>query len=120
MHHDESRYRLHQAGPATSGYSGAMSAQPVHPHVPEESRVPRTVDGIAAALQGSRRMEFYRELGTAPLDEAEAILRRWWCEAMLDTDPRSDQIRKAALDGTLPVSTLEEILARREQQEPTS
>lgn len=49
-------------------------------------------------------MEFYRELGTAPLDHAEAVLRRWWCEAMLDTDPEADQIRKAALEGTLPVT----------------
>ncbi|MEV6159277.1 hypothetical protein AB0L53_53985 [Nonomuraea sp. NPDC052129] len=93
-----------------------MSAQPLRPHVPGEPRVPRTVDGIAAALQGGRRMEFYRELGTAPLDQAEAVLRRWWCEAMLDTDPEADQIRKAALEGTLPVTTLAVILDRREQQ----
>ncbi|MEU7838196.1 hypothetical protein [Nonomuraea sp. NPDC049129] len=93
-----------------------MSAQPVHPQVPREPRVPRTVDGIADALQGGRRMEFYRELGTAPLDQAEAILRRWWCEAMLDTDPEAEQIRRAAMDGTLPVVTMEDILARRERQ----
>lgn len=61
-------------------------------------------------------MEFYRELGMAPLDQAEAILRRWWCEAMLDTDPKADQIRKAALEGTLPVATLADVLARRERQ----
>lgn len=78
--------------------------------------MPRTVDGIAAALQGGRRMEFYRELGTAPLDQAEAILRRWWCEAMLDTAPEADQIRKAALDGTLPVVTMDDVLTRRERQ----
>jgi hypothetical protein len=78
--------------------------------------VSRTLDGIAAALQGGRRMEFYRELGTAPLDQAEAILRRWWCEAMLDTDPEAEQIRRAAMDGTLPVVTMEDILARRERQ----
>ncbi|MEU8150915.1 hypothetical protein [Nonomuraea sp. NPDC048901] len=93
-----------------------MSAQPVHPQVPRVPRVPRTVDGIADALQGGRRMEFYRELGTAPLDQAEAILRRWWCEAMLDTDPEAEQIRRAAMDGTLPVVTMEDILARRERQ----
>ena len=77
--------------------------------------MPRTVDGIADALQGGRRMEFYRELGTAPLDQAEAILRRWWCEAMLDTDLETEQIRRAAMDGTLPVVTMEDILARRER-----
>ncbi|GAA3515167.1 hypothetical protein GCM10023075_77560 [Streptosporangium album] len=61
-------------------------------------------------------MEFYRELGRAPLDQAEAILRRWWCEAMLDTDPEADRIREAALEGTLPVATLADVLARRERQ----
>ncbi|GAA2215163.1 hypothetical protein GCM10009850_106300 [Nonomuraea monospora] len=61
-------------------------------------------------------MEFYRELGTARLDQAEEILRRWWCEAMLDTDPEAEQIRRAAMDGTLPVVTMEDILARRERQ----
>ncbi|MEU8252126.1 hypothetical protein [Nonomuraea sp. NPDC048916] len=61
-------------------------------------------------------MEFYRELGTAQLDQAEAILRRWWCEAMLDTDPEAEQISRAAMDGTLPVVTMEDILARRERQ----
>ncbi|MFI6509636.1 hypothetical protein ACIBCT_18675 [Streptosporangium sp. NPDC050855] len=76
----------------------------------------RTVDGIAEALQGGRRMEFYRELGTASLDQVETILRRWWCEAMLDTDPEADQIRRAALEGTLPVATLDDVLARRGQQ----
>ncbi|MBT2233765.1 hypothetical protein [Nonomuraea sp. NEAU-A123] len=61
-------------------------------------------------------MEFYRELGMAPLGQAEAILRRWWCEAMLDTDPEADQMRSAALEGTLPVVTFAEVFARREQQ----
>lgn len=61
-------------------------------------------------------MEFYRELGTAPLDQAEAILRRWWCEAMLDTDPDADQIRSAALEGTLPVVTFADVLARSERR----
>ncbi|MEU7742067.1 hypothetical protein [Nonomuraea sp. NPDC049158] len=61
-------------------------------------------------------MEFYRELGTAQLDQAEAVLRRWWCEAMLDTDPEADQMRKAALEGTLHIVTLADILACREQQ----
>ncbi|GAA3312101.1 hypothetical protein GCM10020295_83030 [Streptomyces cinereospinus] len=62
-----------------------MTAQPIHPHEPE--RVPRNAEGIAAALDGARRMEFYRELLAAAPEEAEGVLRRWWCEAMLDTDP---------------------------------
>lgn len=94
-----------------------MSVQPAHYHHPEGGeRVPRTADGIAAALAPARRMEFYRELGTASVDRAEAVLRRWWCEAMLDTDPDGDRITAAALNGTLPTTTVEDVLARRRAQ----
>ncbi|GAB2891478.1 hypothetical protein [Streptomyces mayteni] len=94
-----------------------MSVQPIHYHQPEGGeRVPRTIDGIAGALSAPRRMEFYRELGTAPLDRAEAVLRRWWCEAMLDTDPDGDRVTAAALDGTLPKATIEDVIARRRAQ----
>jgi hypothetical protein len=92
-----------------------MSAQPVHHHDPGE-RVPRTFDGIADALKGARKMAFFREFGTAPLDEAQAVLRRWWCEAMLDTDPEGDRVAQAALSGTLPTVTVEEAIARRRAQ----
>ncbi|MFE2674662.1 hypothetical protein [Streptomyces hygroscopicus] len=50
-----------------------MSAQPIHPH-PEPDRVPRNAEGIAAALEGERRMEFYRTLPTRSV--AVAIARR--------------------------------------------
>ncbi|MEV5410264.1 hypothetical protein AB0K60_15685 [Thermopolyspora sp. NPDC052614] len=76
-----------------------MTAQPVHSSGPEEPRVPRTVDGIAAALSPAKRMDFYRQLGTARLEQAEAVLRRWWCEAMLDTDPEAEQVRIEAEQG---------------------
>lgn len=89
-----------------------MSAQPIHPHEPD--RVPRNADGIAAALDGERRMEFYRELLAAAPEEAEAVLRRWWSEAMLDTDPVGDRLTAAALDGTLATVSVEEIVARRQ------
>ncbi|WP_234365551.1 hypothetical protein [Streptomyces sp. RTd22] len=46
-----------------------MSAQPIHPH-PEPDRVPRNAEGIAAALDGERRMEFYRELLAAAPEDA--------------------------------------------------
>ncbi|MGW7620351.1 hypothetical protein ACWGLG_31885 [Streptomyces antimycoticus] len=52
-----------------------MSAQPIHPHT-EPDRVPRNAEGIAAALEGERRMEFYRELLAAAAEKAEAVLRR--------------------------------------------
>lgn len=92
-----------------------MSAQSVHPHLPEE-QVLRTADGIAAALAPARRMEFYRQLGTAPLDRAEAVLRRWWCEAMLDVDPQGDRLTEAALDGTLPTASVTDVVARRRER----
>ncbi|MDT0310251.1 hypothetical protein RM780_25335 [Streptomyces sp. DSM 44917] len=94
-----------------------MSASPARqgePHGDPRERVPRTADGIAAALSPARRMEFYRELGTAPLEKAEAVLRSWWCEAMLDTDPEADRVTAAALDGTLPLASVASVLARRQ------
>jgi hypothetical protein len=88
-----------------------MTAQPIHPHEPE--RVPRNAEGIAAALDGPRRMEFYRELLAAAPEEAEGVLRRWWCEAMLDTDPAGDRLTAAALDGTLPTTAVADLIERR-------
>ncbi|MEO3857798.1 hypothetical protein [Acrocarpospora sp. B8E8] len=78
-----------------------MSAPASH-DVPEQPRVPRTADGIAAALSGSRRMEFYRQLGTAPLEQVETILRRWWGEAMLDTDPALKDVERDIRQGRAP------------------
>ncbi|GAA2965254.1 hypothetical protein [Kitasatospora cinereorecta] len=88
-----------------------MTAQPIHPHGPE--RVPRNAEGIAAALDGPRRMEFYRELLAAAPEEAEGVLRRWWCEAMLDTDPAGDRLTAAALDGALPTTAVGDLIERR-------
>ena len=92
-------------------------AQPIQPFPADrpDSRIPRTADGIGAALAPARRMEFYRELGRAPVERVEAVLRRWWCEAMLDNDPEGERIIAAALDGTLPLSTMEDIAARRRE-----
>ncbi|WP_431043978.1 hypothetical protein ACQUSR_20175 [Streptomyces sp. P1-3] len=89
-----------------------MSAQPVHPHEPD--RVPRNAEGIAAALDGVKRMEFYRELLAAAPEKAEAVLRRWWCEAMLDTDPSGDRLTEAALNGTLPTTSVADVIAHRQ------
>ncbi|UXY32420.1 hypothetical protein [Streptomyces sp. HUAS TT20] len=49
-----------------------MTAQPIHPHGPE--RVLRNAEGIAAALSGERRMEFYRELLAAAPEDAGLLL----------------------------------------------
>ncbi|WP_219505306.1 hypothetical protein [Nonomuraea ceibae] len=79
--------------------------------------VPKTADGIAAALSPARRMEFYRQLGTAPLGQVEAVLRRWWCEAVLDADPRAEHVYHAAISGNLAKTTLDEITARRAERQ---
>lgn len=90
-----------------------MGAQPIHPHNPD--RVPRNAEGIAAALDGARRLEFYRELLAAAPEQAEAVLRRWWCEAMLDTDPSGDRLTEAALTGALPTASVADVVAHRRE-----
>ncbi|OIV37000.1 hypothetical protein BIV57_13510 [Mangrovactinospora gilvigrisea] len=89
-----------------------MTAQPLEPSTGAD-RVPRTVDGIAQALSGARRMAFYRELGLATAETAPAVVRRWWAEAMLDTDPARDAIRAQVDNGTLPLSSWDEVIAKR-------
>ncbi len=91
-----------------------MTAQPIHPHDPDP-RVPRNANGIAEALVGTRRVEFLRQLLAAAPEEAEAVLRQWWCEAMLDTDPLGDRITAAALDGTLETTPVADLIARRRE-----
>ncbi|MDA5279867.1 hypothetical protein [Streptomyces sp. Isolate_45] len=91
-----------------------MTAQPIHPHDPDP-RVPRNANGIAEALAGTRRVEFLRQLLAAAPEEAEGVLRHWWCEAMLDADPAGDRLAAAALDGTLRTTTVEDLIARRRQ-----
>ncbi|MFG2639055.1 hypothetical protein ACGFX8_36110 [Streptomyces sp. NPDC048362] len=78
--------------------------------------MPRNAEGIAAALTGERRMEFYRELLGAAPEEAEGVLRRWWCEAMLDAEPDvGDRLTAAALDGTLPTTAVADVVRRRRE-----
>ncbi|WP_327071870.1 hypothetical protein [Kitasatospora sp. NBC_01302] len=92
-----------------------MSVHAVHHH-PPQPRVPRTPDGIAAALSGARRMEFYRELGQADIDRAEQVLNRWWCEAEMDADPEQDRIIAAARAGTLPTTTMADVVRLRRER----
>ena len=74
-----------------------MTAQPGHPHAPEtEPGIPRTINGIADALSGARRMEFYRAVGQAEAaPEPQHVIATWWGQAMLDTDPERDRIIEA-------------------------
>ncbi|MEV8057157.1 hypothetical protein AB0P37_11660 [Streptomyces antimycoticus] len=88
-----------------------MSAQPIQPNEPD--RVPRNAGGIAAAIDGERRMEFHRELLAAAPEDVEGGLRRWWCEAMLDTDPSGGRFTEAVLNGTLPTKSVAAAITRR-------
>ncbi|MEO7196696.1 MAG: hypothetical protein ABIZ05_18060 [Pseudonocardiaceae bacterium] len=45
--------------------------------------------------------------------ELDDVLNAWWGRAMLDTDPYRDRIHAAALDGTLPTTTINEVRRRR-------
>ena len=92
-----------------------MTAQPEPPHAPEtEPGIPRTINGIADALSGARRMEFYRAVGHAEAGpELQHVIATWWGQAMLDTDPERDRIIEAVHAGTLPTVTMAEVLRQR-------
>ncbi|MFG2582803.1 hypothetical protein [Streptomyces malaysiensis] len=58
-------------GARTAGSDGLTPARI------EAEMVPRNADGVAVALDGERRTEFYRELLAAAPEDAEGVLRRW-------------------------------------------
>ncbi|BFV61226.1 hypothetical protein KCMC57_up63300 [Kitasatospora sp. CMC57] len=58
-------------------------------------------------------MAFYAELGHAPIDQAEQVLTRWWCEAEMDADPDQDRIIAAARAGTLATGTMANVIRLR-------
>ena len=94
-----------------------MSTQPVHPHEPDGPRVQHTIGGISEALHGSRRAQFFAELLRAEQgQELDEVLNAWWGRAMLDTDPTRDRVHVAAMAGTLPTTTMDEILRRRQER----
>ncbi|MGH3916096.1 MAG: hypothetical protein ACRDTC_22215 [Pseudonocardiaceae bacterium] len=90
-----------------------MTAQPEHPSAPETSpRVPRTIDGIADALTGARRMEFYRAVGQAQAGpDLQYVIATWWGQAMLDPDPDPDHRRSSGRHSADP--HMAEVLHRR-------
>jgi hypothetical protein len=60
--------------------------------------VPRTVEGIGAALRIDRRTEFYAELGAlGDPGGFEAFLNHWWTQALADSAPDEDA-RDQAVD----------------------
>ena len=69
-----------------------MSAQPEYPADPRVRPIPHTIDAVAGALTAAKRMAFYAEIGQAEEGEAiNAVLRKWWMEAMFDSRPGRDQ-----------------------------
>ena len=79
--------------------------------------MPRTIDGIANALSGASRMEFYRAVGQAEAGpKLQHVVATWWGQAMLDTDPDRDRITAAVQAGTLPTVSLAEMIERRRAQ----
>lgn len=95
----------------------SMSTQPVHRHEPDKPRVQHTIGDISDALHGSRRAQFFAELLQAQQgQELDDVLNAWWGRAMLDTDPDRYRIHAAAVAGTLPTTTLDEILRRRRER----
>ena len=91
-----------------------MSTQPVGRHELDTSRVQHTIGGIAEALHGSRRAQFFAELLRAQQgQELDDVLNAWWGRAMLDTDPERGRIHAAVVDGTLPTMAINEVRRRR-------
>jgi hypothetical protein len=92
-----------------------MSTQPAHRHESDQPRVEHSIGSISEALRGSRRAQFFAELLRAQQgQELDAVLNAWWGRAMLDTDPDRDRIHAAAVAGSLPTMTMDEILRRRQ------
>ena len=94
-----------------------MTAQPTgRPGRTRAERVPRTIDGIAEALQGADRMAFYREVGQADVEEQlRDVIATWWGRAMLATDPERPTLARAVAAGTLPTVSMTEVIERRRE-----
>lgn len=71
-----------------------MSAQTVGyaAYDPRVAPLAHTIQAIGDALTGAKRMAFYAEALSAPQgDELDAVLTRWWAEAMLVSVPGGEQ-----------------------------
>ncbi|MFF0392354.1 hypothetical protein ACFYS8_27210 [Kitasatospora sp. NPDC004615] len=94
-----------------------MSAQP-HDYTGASPGIPRTPDGIAAALSPSRRMQFRVELGRTATGEAfERLLEVWWCRATLDRRGGREARTAAARAGTFPLGSWDSLQSRRANRE---
>ncbi|MEV6974641.1 hypothetical protein [Kitasatospora sp. NPDC093806] len=89
-----------------------MSAASLHGHHDGRQPIPRTQDGVAAALPPAQRMEFYREMGEADVDTIGGVLKRWWLRAELYQDPEGDRVHAAVQAGTAPGTSASVVLRR--------
>ncbi|MGH3722335.1 MAG: hypothetical protein ACRDRI_26545 [Pseudonocardiaceae bacterium] len=97
-----------------------MTVQPARSYAPDSAppdpgpRVSRTIDGIADALTGARRMEFYRAVGQAEAGpDLQHVIATWWGQAMADTDPDRDRVIAAVQTGTVATVAIAEVIRRR-------
>lgn len=97
-------------------FGGTVSAASLHGHHDDTRPIPRTQDGVAAALPPAQRMEFYREMGEATDEQIGGVLRRWWLRAELYRDPEGDRIHAAVQDGTAPGTPASTVLRRLGEQ----
>jgi hypothetical protein len=70
-----------------------VTAQPDHlAPDPRVRPIPHTIDAVAGALTGAKRMAFYAEIGQAEEGEPiNTVLRKWWMEAVFDSQPGREQ-----------------------------
>ena len=55
---------------------------------PRTRPISRTISAIGEALSGARRLAFYAEvLAAGQGDEINAVMGKWWLDAMLDQCP---------------------------------
>ncbi|MFJ5227805.1 hypothetical protein [Streptomyces sp. NPDC088400] len=76
------------------------AARPNH-HSPDPRvrPIPHTIDAISNALGATKRTAFHAEISQAQASEhINAVLRKWWMEAMFDSRPGREQ--RLAVAGT--------------------
>jgi hypothetical protein len=70
-----------------------VTAQPEHSTPDLRVRpIPHTIDAVAGSLAPAKRMAFHAEIGQAEEGEPiNAVLRKWWMEALFDARPGREQ-----------------------------
>ncbi|WP_063736342.1 hypothetical protein [Streptomyces sp. RTd22] len=92
-----------------------MSAQPDHPVSYKVSAISYSINAIGTALADQKRTQFYSEVlaaeGTVAID---AVMEKWWREAMLDRAPGAEASRANASAGRKLVA-VEDLIAQVER-----